>query len=120
MMPLTSTITTATMAPRLEIYTMLACSVHKPDIFKQNYPGLELGLQASSPVFPPSVFNTSTIPTPLFDLHASPVYFPGISPFLGSILMDESESEDLPPSRRNQCASDKVVQAAVAKLSGSE
>ncbi|KAJ8079128.1 hypothetical protein PM082_013416 [Marasmius tenuissimus] len=36
MMPLSSMAMGATIAPRIEIYTMLACRVHKPDIFEES------------------------------------------------------------------------------------
>jgi len=35
--PLTAAVASAKIAPRLEIYTVLACSVHKPDISGQDF-----------------------------------------------------------------------------------
>jgi hypothetical protein len=90
----------ATMAPRIEIYTVLACSVHKPDIFKQSFPGLELGL----------VEEPRQLPT-----HSSARLIGGIYP---PHLTDKSgqATNASVPTKPNLCASDPVVQAAVAKL----
>ncbi|KAF8969597.1 major facilitator superfamily domain-containing protein [Flammula alnicola] len=109
--PFTSIAASLTIAPRIEIYTMLACSVHKPDIFRQNFPGIELGLQDISRE--PSELGLrglSTLPNP-YSPHLVPVYLPKAS-FLGLVQKNGS----VLPTHRNQCASDPVVQAAVAKL----
>src|SRR5258708_15659215 len=45
--PFTAAVASAKIAPRLEIYTVLACSVHKPDISGQDFGHVLLGL----PVF---------------------------------------------------------------------
>jgi hypothetical protein len=115
--PFTSIATSATLAPRIEIYTMLACSVHKPDLFRQNFPGIKLyphstihetsGLDFRVP--------SSDIPT-LSNIHVAHV-FPGIYPFLDSSPKDDPIP---PPKKGNLCTSDPVVQAAVAKLSAGE
>ncbi|KAF9053131.1 major facilitator superfamily domain-containing protein [Panaeolus papilionaceus] len=105
--PFTSIATSATIAPRIEIYTILACSVHKPDIFKLNYPGLELGIQ--SPI--PLAINSSTSLPELYH-QAGVSYVSGLSQHDGL----GPNQVDLPPEKRNLCASDPVVQAAVAKL----
>lgn len=76
--PFTAIAMSATLAPRIEIYTMLACSVHKPDIFERSY--------MSS--FMPSALNSN-------------------------LIQNARASENL-------CASDPVVQAAVAKLTAGE
>ena len=88
------------MAPRIEIYTVLACSVHKPDIFKQSFPGLELGL-----VEEPRQLSTHSS-VQLIDR----VYLPHLTDKLGRAANGSV------PTNPNLCASDPVVQAAVAKL----
>ncbi|PPQ99088.1 hypothetical protein CVT24_009355 [Panaeolus cyanescens] len=107
--PFTSIATSATIAPRIEIYTILACSVHKPDIFKLNYPDLGLGIQTttgplaniSSPYWQGSYLEDTTPHAASSNLHH------------GNF---GSNQIDIPPEKRNLCASDPVVQAAVAKL----
>jgi hypothetical protein len=103
----------ATIAPRIEIYTMLACSVHKPDIFRQNFPGIELGLHSTIHEISGLDFRvpSSDIPTSS-NIHMAHV-FPGIYPFLDSPPKNGSTP---PPKKGNLCASDPVVLAAVAKL----
>ncbi|KDR73681.1 hypothetical protein GALMADRAFT_251462 [Galerina marginata CBS 339.88] len=114
--PFTSMASSATIAPRIEIYTMLACSVHKPDIFKQNFPGLELGLQGVSletavyGIRTPELWNTPISP---FSPNQPQIYLPEVSTFLTTI---ENDGSTVPPTKRILCASDPVVQAAVAKL----
>lgn len=88
------------MAPRIEIYTVLACSVHKPDIFKQSFPGLKLGL-----VEEPKQLSTHSS-VQLIDR----VYLPHLTDKLGRAANGSV------PTNPNLCASDPVVQAAVAKL----
>jgi hypothetical protein len=112
-MPFSSIAMSATIAPRIEIYTMLACSVHKPDIFRQNFPGIELGLHTTIHEISGLDFRvpSSDIPTSS-DIHMAHV-FPGIYPFLDSPPKNGSTP---PPKKGNLCASDPVVLAAVAKL----
>jgi len=112
-MPFTSIAMSATLAPRIEIYTMLACSVHKPDIFRQNFPGIELGLHSIIHETSGLDFRvpSSDIPTSS-NMHVAHV-FPGIYPFLDSSPKNGSTP---PPKKGNLCASDPVVLAAVAKL----
>ena len=111
-MPFTSIAMSATLAPRIEIYTMLACSVHKPDLFRQNFPGIES--YPHSTIHETSGLNyqvpSSDIPTS--DIHVDHV-FPRIYPFLDSFPKNGSTP---PPKKGNLCASDPVVLAAVAKL----
>ena len=112
-MPFTSIAMSATLAPRIEIYTMLACSVHKPDIFRQNFPGIELGLHSTIHEISGLDFRvpSSDIPT-LSNIHVAHV-FPGVYPFLDS---PPNNGSTPPPKKGNSCASDPVVLAAVAKL----
>jgi len=110
-MPFTSIAMSATIAPRIEIYTMLACSAHKPDIFRHNFPGIEFDLRSPT---------TSALDfrAPSSGLPTSPdIYFPGIYPFLDS---SPKNGSTIPPKKGNLCASDPVVQAAVAKLTAGE
>ncbi|KAF9479281.1 MFS general substrate transporter [Pholiota conissans] len=101
-MPLTAIAMAMTIAPRIEVYTMLACNVHKPDIFKQNHPGVEtnsstlhkLNLGTFAQRSPDALSTTSLAP----------------------IYQSFSTNNTTPLTPRNKCASDPVVQAAVAKL----
>ncbi|CAA7270975.1 unnamed protein product [Cyclocybe aegerita] len=104
-----------TIAPRIEIYTILACSVHKPDIFRQSFPGLELGLQSTSSHLSPEVdlpLLPSMHTTPL-NGRLAPIYIPDVSSIPDTLVKGNSSS---PPNHRNLCMSDPVVQAAVAQL----
>ena len=94
----------AMIAPRIEIYTTLACRVHKPDIFKQSFPGLELGLVGASRVSGQLPHADSS------GLLIDQIYPPRLS--------DNSSwtTRKNPTTKPNRCASDPVVQAAVAKL----
>ncbi|KAJ7219467.1 major facilitator superfamily domain-containing protein [Mycena pura] len=77
--PLSTIAMSATQAPKVEVYTLLVCSVHKPEIFKHSVPN-----SLASPYIGRTTFPAS------FEIAAgSPV---------------------------SACASDPVVQAAVAKL----
>jgi len=86
--PFTSAVGSAKIAPRLEIYTILACSVHKPDIAGRDFGHVLLGL----PVF------------------ALPPHFHGHTG-LDSFTAGASSSFNA-----STCGSDPVVQAAVANL----
>ena len=108
-MPFTAMANSATMAPRIEIYTMLACRVHKPDVFKRNFPRLDWDLNMSDR-------NDASIPsvTPeVYGVSVSAQILP--QPFAAS----QDNGTQTPPER-NTCASDPVVQAAVAKLTAGE
>ena len=94
----------AMIAPRIEIYTTLACRVHKPDIFEQSFPGLELGLVDASRVFG-QLPHTDSSGLSIDQIHRLR-------------LTDNSgrTTRENPTTKPNRCASDPVVQAAVAKL----
>ncbi|KAJ3502515.1 hypothetical protein NLJ89_g8854 [Agrocybe chaxingu] len=114
-LPFTSIAWSMTIAPRIEIYTILACSVHKPDIFRQSFPGLELGLQSTSSHLCPEVYSPSQsymLTTPLNE-RLAPIYIPDFSSLPDTLEKGNSSS---PGNHRNLCMSDPVVQAAVAKL----
>ena len=96
----TSAAVGATLAPRVEIYTMLACQVHKPDIFRENYPLPQIPIHP--PIFLPQ---TSAI-----DSRSSPSH----------VFWENPATPSSDPAKRNLCAKDPVVQAAVARLSASE
>ncbi|PFH45582.1 hypothetical protein AMATHDRAFT_77985 [Amanita thiersii Skay4041] len=90
----------ATIAPQIEIYTRLACKVHKPDI----YDGHSLLLiQESLPYLGSNILINPD--SSMLYLHKANL----ITPILKLI------AEGSPPGTK-QCATDPVVQAAVAKL----
>ncbi|KAJ7709720.1 major facilitator superfamily domain-containing protein [Mycena rosella] len=93
--PLSTIAMSATMAPKIEIYTLLACSVHKPEIFE------DMRAHLPSYVRPNEASTARTIFPPSFDI--------AINNNSSTIIsMDEPHA--------NPCASDPVVMAAVAKL----
>jgi len=85
----------ATLAPRVEVYTTLACAVHRPDILKQSFSNVALGHYARS--------------------HHDPieVTFPESQHFFNFKLPGKANRN---PPHRNLCAADPVVQAATAKF----
>jgi hypothetical protein len=86
----------ATLAPRIEIYTMLACNVHKPE-YTAN-----LHLGSTGFPFPTKIAGEyGVIPTVLYNISAPLI--------TGKISSGGGQNP-------NTCASDPVVQAAVAKL----
>ncbi|KAJ6502368.1 major facilitator superfamily domain-containing protein [Mycena sanguinolenta] len=92
--PVSTMVASATLAPKIEIYTLLACSVHKPEIFKDRHflpvPSFQSSAETIKTTFPPS-FDIATNTS-------SPVVIP---------------MADYPTK---ECSSDPVVIAAVAKL----
>lgn len=102
-MPFTSIATSATLAPRIEIYTTLACSIHRPDIYRQQQDILDF-VQQSNEYGTPAVAHQSS----------------SGSADISDVFMIEKTIQftdaDTPPTRKQRCASDPVVQAAVAKL----
>jgi hypothetical protein len=106
--PLAAMAASATIAPRIEIYTLLACFVHKPDIFERTvrfggYPGFPT---ETSPyiVLPPVFTKYGDVTHRVFSSSAS-------------VLGLRNSTVTAQP---NLCASDPVVQAAVAKLTVGE
>ncbi len=93
-MPLTSIATSATLAPRVEVYTILACAVHKPDILRQSFPEIALGHRVA-----------------FRDFRPIEISFPESHPLLNYRSFSEAD-----PPNQNLCATDPVVQAATAKL----
>ncbi|KAF8891345.1 major facilitator superfamily domain-containing protein [Infundibulicybe gibba] len=94
--PLTAIAMAATLAPRVEIYTMLACREHRPEIFEEQMSYLDLSFLI--PRFGvPGIPLASSSPGWTSALHTGGIVIDGIR-------------------QPNPCASDPVVQAAVAKL----
>ncbi|KAF9479286.1 MFS general substrate transporter [Pholiota conissans] len=109
-MPLLSVAASVTMAPKIEVYTLLACSIHRPDIYDLNRLSPEL----------PSLYN---VPTGASVLHNS--IRPPLARLISatgirrrSQLFDPvtAVGNGTTPDHRTQCASDPVVKTAVAKL----
>ncbi|KAG5636197.1 hypothetical protein H0H81_008867 [Sphagnurus paluster] len=100
-MPFTAIAMSATIAPRIEIYTMLACRVHKPDIFRQTLPSLGgmFDFPGTSPILPPMIPANTTF-----------------NDNFGISSSDMKNGGSTPDKPNNACASDPTVQAAVAKL----
>ncbi|KAF8808993.1 MFS general substrate transporter [Phlegmacium glaucopus] len=104
-MPFTAIATSSTLAPRIEIYTTLACSIHRPDIFRGSSQQQDIldFVQQSNDHRTPAVAHQS-----------------GSVDIFGVFIIEESiqsNDADTPPTRKQRCASDPIVQAAVAKLS---
>ncbi|KAF8236196.1 hypothetical protein L208DRAFT_1252513 [Tricholoma matsutake] len=108
--PLSAIATSACIAPRIEVYTLLACSVHKPEVFEKT---LRLGGYAGFPtensphiVLPPVVLANS------FD-RSDPWFSP-------SVPVLDVQNVSYVTAQPNPCALDPVVQAAVATLTAGE
>ncbi|PPQ91426.1 hypothetical protein CVT25_014314 [Psilocybe cyanescens] len=113
-LPFTAIAMSATIAPRIEIYTILACSVHKPDIFRQAYPERFPDLED----FSESRYQYDTHvpdPHPTVPL-ITPIYLSVSPPTGSSDVINWSNKSAGTPTNRNLCAADPTVQAAVAKL----
>ena len=101
MMPLSSIAFSSTVAPRVEIYTQLACAVHNPEIFNDQ----------DTQILTSKGFSTSF----LQDEHSTTTSYHNAT--LDFVLGD---NETDGPAAKPNCASDPAVQAAVAKLAASE
>ncbi|TFK68620.1 MFS general substrate transporter [Pluteus cervinus] len=100
--PLTSIAMSATIAPRIEVYTALACSVHKPDIFNDTYS------DSGKHLISWNLDNTLRMTPENSTLQVSLVWVNTPGTHFADKLSD--------PKKPNLCASDPVVQAEVAKL----
>ena len=102
MMPFTAIAMSSTITPRIEIYTSLACSFLRPDYGESlQQPANILGFLHSNDCRIPAVAHQSScVDADVFN-----------DKFL------QINGADIPPTRKQRCASDPVVQAAVAKLS---
>jgi MFS family permease len=89
MIPLSSIAMSATIAPKVEIYTQLACAQHRLEVYNHTPP---------IPLSPP-----------LVDLNTSYVAYDHNEAFPGVIEASRKEPSD-------RCKTDPVVQAAVARL----
>ena len=98
LMPFAAIAMSATLAPRVEIYTTLACRVHRPDIYDQPFSFLMGNAADSSRAM-------SHVPSNLLDVRN-----------FSTRGLDYNELI----AQGKRCASDPVVQAAVAKLSASK
>lgn len=102
--PITAIATSSTIAPRIEVYTMLACSVHKPDIFKETY-------RLGRPLYDDDILYNSLL---VHQVAPSPTAREGF--WAGNVMNGTVPN----PPGQNLCASDPVVRAEVAKLTTSE
>lgn len=110
-LPFTAIAMAATLAPRIEIYTILACSVHKPDIFKETYTGIDLPYSG----FP--FGGAPSISLPSAGARVSPLQDAEIGTrFTPDMVLRFGNHTQPKPTNPNLCASDPTVQAAVAKL----
>ena len=102
--PFTAIATSSTITPRIEIYTTLACSFIRPECGENSQqPGI-LGIPHS---------NYYRIPALAHQSFTSSVDISDV------FMVDKSlqtSGAGTPPTRKQRCASDPVVQAAVAKL----
>lgn len=112
-MPFAAIAISATLAPRIEIYTMLVCSVHKPDIFRQAYPPGSYQHSQAAPI----LVQRSRSPEPMVSRLPTPLAHATESVVL---RFDEGKLSEWgwvgEDTGGNTCASDPVVQAEVAKL----
>lgn len=111
--PLSSIGFSAVIGPRVEMYTVLACRVHAP--------GLELqyetnGMLHLAQPYSMSSMNTTRTPHASLNLDDSSALNVSAQPASLYIPADTGLQQSHVPDR-DQCASDPVVQAAVAQLS---
>ena len=113
--PFSAAVKSATLAPKVEIYTLLACRVHKPDIYHESRI-----YDAFSEVVAPRVDFARTI--------ESDLKFPW-APINNSLVGTEAEERQnfvvltgraIGKKPNSPCAADPTVQAAVARLSAGE
>jgi hypothetical protein len=98
MLPFSAIAMAATIAPRIEIYTMLACGVHKPEHTSNSDPS---GIPTRSPFSYGKYSQEFGVPPPL----------------LASVGFGSSvNGVETQIPQWKACASDPVVQADVAKL----
>lgn len=100
----------AAFAPRVEVYTSLACRVHKPQFFPDSPPGSfcqPLDYDSS----PSPQTGSATFSPTQSDVDQSPFLFVPYSAHYASGSRFEDD-----PNTRKKCATDPDVQAAVASL----
>ena len=101
-MPFAAIATSATITPRIEIYTTLACSTLRPDYEESPQQPNIVGFLHSNYCRIPAVAHQSRC------VDISDIFM------INKSL--QTNGADTPPTRKQRCASDPVVQAAVAKL----
>ncbi|KAJ7864988.1 major facilitator superfamily domain-containing protein [Mycena olivaceomarginata] len=94
--PFTGIAMSATLAPKVEVYTLIACTVHKPELLRVDH-------------LPSGYTPDSVAPR-----HAPQPKFP--RSFELTTNQSVNAMGGMSPSDASPCASDQVVQAAVAKL----
>jgi hypothetical protein len=116
-MPLSSIAMSAALAPRIEIYTLLACSVHKPDIFQKIFPEFGGGESLRFRLMTTELDTTSRSTgiginsNHLLGVNGTTqLRLPNVD--LSGLRLDDEPVDEKPPT----CASDPIVQAEVAKL----
>jgi len=117
-LPFASVSTAATLAPRIEIYTILACSVHKPEYTMHLRLSKQLGLpylEDASDLLVSNALRSGFVVSPLL-----PINVASEGNIAHIYLPDASNGTDDDDKWLDRCASDPVVQAAVAKLTAGE
>ncbi|KAH7912214.1 MFS general substrate transporter [Hygrophoropsis aurantiaca] len=115
-MPMSSIGFSSTLAPRVELYTMLVCRIDRPEYisnshFSDQYPYSALKpLVAHSNLSLPALENVIPASEHSDDLELHGVLIPAIT------NISLSKYEIVSGDTRKQCAADPVVQAATAKL----
>lgn len=115
--PFTASAMGMTMAPRVEIYTVLACSRHKPEYARHLKLSKDMGLPYDdylddvSPILPlpPIALGAAIVDR---DIHPTAAN--------DTIYFESSASFDREAAAKDKCASDPEVQAAVATLAMGE
>ena len=102
MVPFAAIATSSTIAPRVEIYTTLACGIIRLDYGESPQESDIIGFLHSNNCRNPAVGHQSScvVISDIFMIDKSL----------------QSNDADTPPTREQRCASDPVVQASVAKL----
>ena len=101
-MPLIAIASSSTITPRIEIYTTLACSILKPEYGESPQQPDIVGFLHSNDCRSSAVAHQSSCVV--------------ISDILTIYKSLQTKGPDTPLTRKQRCASDPVVQAAVAKL----
>ncbi|KDQ61041.1 hypothetical protein JAAARDRAFT_32037 [Jaapia argillacea MUCL 33604] len=113
--PFTAITTAGTMAPKIELYTQLACKVHRPEYSTDHGAGVFV---------PTSLSHSSSSPSSWL---TGPPSWSTLDPFWNAQTGDMDDvvsvsfiqptnGTDTPRDDKNLCATDPVVQAAVAEL----
>ncbi|EJD02383.1 MFS general substrate transporter [Fomitiporia mediterranea MF3/22] len=105
--PLSSIAMSAAIAPRVEVYTYLACLEHRPE-YTTGTLGYGLELYQNNDTAPVAFTEDKDS---LIDAWMSPYLGPSVFTMSGESIGMLKESKDT-----NRCASDPVVQAAAAKI----